>query len=458
MDRKEPKKLVLINPVNLGRSGFSASHSSRFPPLSLGIIAALTPKDWEVEVIDENFDEFSLRDADLVGITAFTSAANRAYEIAKIYREKNIPVVMGGIHASMCSEEAAQFVDAVVVGEVESVWDEVIADALAANLKPIYKGLWNGLQQLQKPRRDIYSKHYLFASVQTSRGCPLDCDFCSVSQFNGLRYRRRPPSEVLDELETIPQKLIFFVDDNIIGHGIRSRKMALELFQGMVDRGMDKHWFCQASINVADDEEVLQWAAKAGCRMIFLGIEAEDMGALSEVNKKLNIKRGGSDAYEQVFERIHNAGIAVLGAFIFGMDQDTPEKLVKRAQYMLDSAIDVMQATALTPLPGTRLFARLKEEGRLLYTNFPHDWDRYDLTEVVYRPKQMEAEEFSKTMRECLSKIYDRPVLKAKARQTLKLTGRWDTTEFAYQSNQNYRTIAMAESTFAQSASPRPEV
>jgi radical SAM superfamily enzyme YgiQ (UPF0313 family) len=417
--------------------------------LNLGIVAALTPGNWEVEVIDENFDEFSFRDADLVGITAFTSTANRAYELAAIYREKNIPVVMGGIHASMCSEEASQFVDAVVVGEVESVWDEVIADALADNLKPIYKGLWSGLEQLQKPRRDIYSDQYLFASVQTSRGCPMDCNFCSVSTFNGLRYRRRPPSDVLDELETIPQKLIFFVDDNIIGYGKRSRRLALELFKGMVDRGIDKHWFCQASINVADDEEVLHWAAKSGCRMIFLGIEAEDVDVLSEVNKKLNIKRGASDAYGQIFERIHNAGIAVLGAFIFGMDQDTPETLFKRAQYMLDSDVDVMQATALTPLPGTRLFAKLKEEGRLLYTDYPKDWDRYDLTEVVYRPKQMTAQEFSKTMRECLRKIYDRPALKAKARQTLKFTGRWDATEFAYQSNQNYRTIAIAESTFA---------
>ena len=449
MARKKQKKLILINPVNPARTGFSVNASSRFPPLSLGVVAALTPTDWDVEIIDENFDEFSFRDADLVGITAFTSAANRAYEIAAIYREKNIPVVMGGIHASMCSDEATQYVDAVVVGEVESVWEQVLADALAGKLKPKYHGLWSGLEQLQPPRRDIYSDQYLFASVQTSRGCPMDCDFCSVSAFNGLRYRRRPPSDVLDELEAIPQKLIFFVDDNIIGYGKRSRESALELFKGIVERGIDKHWFCQASINVADDEEILHWAAKSGCRMIFLGIEAEDMDALSEVNKKLNMKRGAADAYEQIFARIHNAGIAVLGAFIFGMDQDTPEKLLHRAQYMLDCDIDVMQATALTPLPGTRLFTRLQEEGRLLFTNFPDDWDRYDLTQVVYQPKQMTAEEFSKTMRECLAKIYDRSVLKDKARQTLKYTGRWDATEFAYQSNQNYRNIAIAKTTFA---------
>ena len=446
---QERKKLVLVNPVNAAQTGFSVNASSRFPPLNLGVVAALTPEDWDVEVIDENFDVFSFRDADLVGITAFTSSANRAYEIAAIYRDRNIPVVMGGIHASMCSEEASQYVDAVVVGEVETIWAKIIEDALSGNLKSIYRGQWAGLKELQKPRRDIYSNEYLFASVQTSRGCPMDCDFCSVSAFNGLRYRRRPAEEVLDELETIPQKLIFFVDDNIIGYGKRSRAVAIELFKGMVERGIDKHWFCQASINVADDEEVLYWAAKSGCRMIFLGIESEDIDSLAGINKKLNVKRGAADAYEQIFERIHNAGIAVLGAFIFGMDQDTPDKLYNRAQYMLDSSVDVMQATALTPLPGTRLFASLKKEGRLLFTDFPKDWDRYNLTEVVHKPVHMTADEFSAIMRECLKNIYDPKALKNKARQTLKYTGRWDATEFAYQSNKNYQCIAEAKTTFA---------
>jgi len=138
MTGEKQKKLVLINPVNNSRTGFSINHSSRFPPLGLGVIAALTPPGWDVEIIDENFDDFSFREADLVGITAFTSAANRAYEIAALYREKNIPAVMVGIHASMCSEEALLFVDAVVIGEVESVWEQVLADALSGQLQPVY--------------------------------------------------------------------------------------------------------------------------------------------------------------------------------------------------------------------------------------------------------------------------------------------------------------------------------
>jgi len=441
------RKLVLVNPINSARTGFSVNQSSRFPPLSLGIVAALTPSNWEVEMVDENFDPFTYRDADLVGITAFTSSVNRAYEIAAAYRQQGVPVVMGGIHASMCSEEAVRFVDAVVVGEVESVWEQVLTDAVAGNLHSIYQGQWQGLENLAMTRRDIYPDQYMFASIQTSRGCPLNCDFCSVTAFNGCRYRRRPPREVLDELETIDRELIFFVDDNIIGYGEQSRQQALEIFQGMVHRGLDKQWFCQASINVADDEEVLKWASRAGCRMIFLGIEAENEEALADVNKRLNLKRGAS-SYAAIFQRIHQAGIAVLGAFIFGMEGDTPEKLYQRAQYMIDSGVDVMQTTAMTPLPGTRLFQRMHREGRLLYTDFPSDWDRYNMTEVVFQPRKMEPDEFSEVMRDCVERIYDLSVLKTKAKRVLQQTGRWDTTEFVWQSNINYRNIALADSSF----------
>ena len=172
-----------------------------------------------MELLDENFTPFEYRDADVVGITAFTSAAHRAYEIAAVYRSKGAPVVMGGIHASMCPEEAGQYVDAVVVGEAESVWQQVLTDAANGQLQKRYEGEWLDPKILPAPRRDIYSDKYLFASIQTARGCPLGCDFCSVTTYNGSRYRRRPTAEILDELEAIPNELLFFVDDNIIGYG-----------------------------------------------------------------------------------------------------------------------------------------------------------------------------------------------------------------------------------------------
>ena len=223
------RRLVLVNPVNAGRTGFSVNRSSRFPPLALGIIADLTPDSWTVELVDENVEPFTYRDADLVGLTAFTSSVNRAYKIADQYRQRGVPVVMGGIHASMCQDEALQFVDAVVVGEVETVWPQVMADFAAGKLRTAYHGAWPELTHLGNARRDLFDNGYMFASMQTSRGCPLDCDFCSVTAYNGRRYRRRPPDEVLDELETISQRLLFFVDDNIVGYGSESRQQAITL-------------------------------------------------------------------------------------------------------------------------------------------------------------------------------------------------------------------------------------
>ncbi|MGD0819516.1 MAG: radical SAM protein [Desulfomonilia bacterium] len=437
---KRPR-LVLINPVNPARVGLTVNRSSRFPPIGLGIVAAVTPSSWKVKLLDENWESFSYQDADLVGITAFTASANRAYEIASIYRQRRVPVVIGGIHASIRPEEALQYVDAVVIGEAEAVWLHVISDVEAGHLQKIYKGGWTDLSGAPNPRRDLFHPRYMFASVQTSRGCPMDCEFCSVTAFNGKRYRRRPPGEVLAELETIPEKRIFFVDDNIIGYGKESRDQALAIFKGMVERKLNKWWFCQASLNFGDDEEVLFWARRAGCRMVFLGLEAEDEGALEEVHKQLNIKRG-VDYYSQAFRRINKAGIAVLGAFIFGMDGDTADKLQQRADFMIRSQIDVMQTTFLTPLAGTRVFDRYYKENRLLYTNFPIDWNHYDMTEVIHRPGSMEPEQLSQKMIEIHRQIYAWPVLLRKAVSTLKNTRSFTSMMFALMSNMNYRRVA----------------
>jgi radical SAM superfamily enzyme YgiQ (UPF0313 family) len=439
------RKLVLVNPVNPVRTGLTVNESSRFPPIGLGIVAALTPGHWDVELADENWERFAYREADLVGITAFTASANRAYEIAAAYRERGVPVVMGGIHASMCTGEALRFVDAVVVGEAETAWPRVVADVEAGQLERVYRGEWGDLRGLPHPRRDLFHPGYMFASVQTSRGCPMDCEFCSVTAFNGRRYRRRPPEEVLDELETIPQRMLFFVDDNIIGYGRGSRERALAIFKGMVERRLDRWWFCQASLNLADaeNEEVLRWAGRAGCKMVFLGLEAEEVDALAEVNKRLNLQRGVG-SYEEAFRRIHQAGIAVLGAFIFGMDGDTPERLRRRAAYMVRSGVDVMQTTFLTPLPGTRLFGRLRDEGRLLYTDFPRDWDRYDMTEVTHRPGGMTPEALARAMGESSRRMYAWPVLARKAVRTLRGTRNPLAAMFAWQSNVNYRNVAFA--------------
>ena len=325
---RKPHKLLLINPTNLIIEGdFEFNRQVVFEPLGLEIVAAYTPENWEIEILDENFENVVFKKADLVGLTAFTSNAPRAYEIAAMFRDKGITTVMGGIHASMLPEEAEKYVDSLVIGEAESVWPRVIKDFESKKLKRRYIGQLQEMETEKFPRRDLIKPRYLHASIQTTRGCPMDCDFCSVSAFNGRKYRLRPVDNILDEIEQISNQSIFFVDDNIIGHNKITQEHAMELFKGMIERKLDKYWYSQASMNVADNPELLKLAAKSGCKMLLLGIETEKPEDLENMNKKLNLKIGVKN-YSSIFRRIHRNGIAILGAFIFGMDSDTVEDLL----------------------------------------------------------------------------------------------------------------------------------
>ncbi|HNS16326.1 MAG TPA: radical SAM protein [Bacteroidales bacterium] len=286
-------KLLLINPRSqMIRKGIEFNLYTVYEPLGLALVAALTPPHWEVEILDENFDPVTFREADLVGLTSFTSNAFRAYEIAQIFRTRGIPVVMGGIHVSMIPEDALPFIDTVFTGEAEGAWAEVIADFEAGRLKKRYDGGLPELDAIPKPRHDLAHPRLIYASVQTTRGCPMDCDFCTVSAFNGTRYRLREVKEILDELESIPNRRVFFVDDNIIGHSRQTQEHAKELFRGMILRKLDKEWFSQAGMNIAGDPELLGLAAKSGCKMLLLGIESERAENLQEMHKNVNLKLG----------------------------------------------------------------------------------------------------------------------------------------------------------------------
>jgi len=235
-------RLYLINPSNslINLANVKASRWNRYriwKPLGLLVLAGLTPKDWEITVVDENLgipDYETMPQPDLVGITAFTSQANRAYELAAQFRARAVPVVMGGIHATMRREEALQYVDAVVTGEAESVWAQVLDDARAGRLQPTYPGHHVDMAEIPTARHDLLDKGYAFGSIQTTRGCPLNCTFCSVSTFNGNQYRNRPIDRVLEEMRTIREEWILIVDDNLIGTAPAHFERAKTLFRAMI--------------------------------------------------------------------------------------------------------------------------------------------------------------------------------------------------------------------------------
>ncbi len=265
----------------------------------------------------------------------------------------------------------------------------------------------------------------------------MDCEFCSVSAFNGRRYRQRPVSEVLDEIESIPQRLLFFLDDNLIGYGKKCEERAIQLFTGMIERKLNKRWWCQVSMNFADSDEVMRLAAKAGCRMVLIGVEAENRDALRELNKRVNI----SSTYDDVFKRINKHGIVTLGSFIAGMDVDTVESIKARADYALHNKnMSAFIASFLTPLPGTRLYDKMK--GRLLYSNYPADWCHFDMTEVVYKPANMTPEELQSLGRTLVRRNLSKLSMCRKFLTTLGATHSLEAAIWAEKFNRSFHKMA----------------
>ena len=440
-DTKKPKyKLLLINPVNNRRKGLMLDKDAIYPPLALGIIAQITPSNWEVEIHDENFVPFEYKDADLVGITSLTATINRCYEISKEYRKNGIPTVVGGIHASMLPKEASQYVDSVVIGEAEGIWEQVIDDFEKKRLKQYYYAKLSSISHSPSPKRELYYPDYAFDSMQTTRGCPMKCDFCSVHTFNGSKYRLRSVEDSLNDFAQIKKDLVYIVDDNFVGYSKAARDHAVDFFKGIVDRGIQKEWAGSASMNIAEDEEILKYAALSGCKLVFLGIESELVDQLENVHKQVNVKIG-VDHFKEVYDKIHKYGISVMGAFIYGLENDTPEKIYNRTSYIIDADIDIMQASILTPLPGTILFKRFEQENRLLHTNFPEDWERFNYAEVVYKPNKMTPEEFQNSVFENWERLYNTNHLRKKVIKTLKLTRNPLAASWAFASNLHLRNF-----------------
>ncbi len=353
-----------------------------FPPLALAVQAGAIPETYEVSIIDENIAPISF-DADLVGITANTYSIRRAYEISQAFRDKGIPVVLGGNHPSILPNEAAAYADSVVIGDGEKVWPELLKDFEKGELKKFYRPERYYFDLKLLPRRDLFSKHYRFNSLETVRGCPFDCDFCSVTRFHGALCRSKALETVEQELEKLQGKALFLVDDNFIGPGSPAKHDAQEILT--LFRRYNIRWMGQASIDIADNPDLLRMARDSGCIFLFIGFESLNPEVLRSLNKRLNYQRGVS-FYKEVIRRIHEHGISVMGSFIIGNDFDSSDSIRMLKDFVIESQIDIPNITHLTPYPGTRVYEKLKAERRLFDEQF---WLQKPFPLFTFRPTRM---------------------------------------------------------------------
>jgi radical SAM superfamily enzyme YgiQ (UPF0313 family) len=374
------------------------------------VLAGLTPLEWEILIIDENLgvpDYAAMPRPDMVGITAFTSQANRAYEIATYFRNMSVPVIMGGIHATMCQDEVVERVDSIVTGEAESIWQQVLDDAEGGNLKRRYNGGLAEIKNVPLARHDLLDTGYAFGAIQTTRGCPLNCSFCSVTAFNGARYRQRPITDVVREFQSIREKRVLVVDDNLIGTSSEHIARAKDMFRAMAQAKLRKEWVAQATINFADDEELLALAAQAGCRGVFIGFESPSVEGLREIGKKFNIIKGRD--FRASVKRIQRHNILVVGSFIIGLDIDEAGIGKRIADVARQYGLDNLNVLFLTPLPGTRLWDQMKLENRIALDTFPEDWKYYTLTFPVAHYKHLSLANIIEEMTLCDRDFYSMP-------------------------------------------------
>lgn len=389
------KKILLVAPMNK-KSVFKTMAVLKVPQLSLAILKKLTPKEYIVDTVDESIYRGDIcTDYDLVGISVMTATANRAYELATKFRSAGVKVVLGGIHVSMCPEEAKNFADAIFIGEAENGgWVELLKDFEQGKLKKEYVGGKAKAENIPMVKNKGGSI-LIGGSVQTARGCPIGCRFCSVSIYNGRAYRGRPITLVLEELRQYKNRPVVILDDNIVGHGKESELRALELFRAMSKEKLGIKWGSQASINMADNPKLLDAASKAGATLLFIGLESLDSKVLGGMGKKVNVD-SLVQGYERKIKEFHKRGISLIGGFILGNIGDGPEVFERTKEFVLSSGLDGAQYSLATPLPGTPFWGEIAEKKSLLKDNFPHDWDYFDCGHAVIRLENFTSQEIER--------------------------------------------------------------
>lgn len=463
-------RIALINPITRRTQGYHTI-GSFIPQLGLQVLAQLVPAEHEVDIFDECFSTVSVsehiapRGYDLVGVTSYTSGATRAYEIAADCRKLGIQTIIGGPHASACPEEAAQHFDAVAIGECDELWPEIVGHAAAGELEKVYVGKLSDLEatglgrakQALQPRNGTYH----VSAIQTSRGCPVGCEFCSVTNFNGAPIRRRRIADIVDEWNQTLRPFTFVVDDNFFGVGPRHAEWAKELLRAIARHGKKRLWFSQTTINMGDDPEGLKLAYRAGCRGMLVGFESLNEQSLQDYHKGIN--RNNLSRYKELIGGFNRAHIAVFGGFIIGSDQDTPETVAETALKAVKLGVDIVQLTNLTPLPGTKLFDRYKQEGRLFATDYPKDWERYTFTETVFYPKKMTACELDEAIYELRYAAAKQSWVFKRTLRTLLRTRSLTTALFVHGMNKGWKRLAKIQAPhdgrrFGSSPKPSPRL
>ncbi|HHT9106410.1 MAG TPA: B12-binding domain-containing radical SAM protein [Candidatus Wujingus californicus] len=449
------KKLVLINPHPIGNVGEENVSVLNQMPVNLGYLKALTPKHWQVDIIDETQEpaiddagDITFGGADLVGITSVSYQANRAYQIATACKKRGIPVIIGGIHATSHPEEAAKYVDCVVIREAVTLWENIITDFDKGCLQKRYDGgltpmeIYHGLRSDRAFLKDKYK--YRYSGIITTAGCPFSCEFCSVPQFQGKKYRERPIEDVLDELESIKGQYrgLILTDENFYGHSKKSNERVRDLFKGMVERGIYQNWFGFTSLNIYKDDETLDYMVKSGCVGVLIGIESINEEALKTMNKNVNL-RISIEKYFEAIENIRKHGLAVWGTMVFGNDADTPETFKQVADFVLDSHVDIMTCGILCPFINTPLYMRLKGDGRLFRTNFPEDWKYYTSHHLTYILKNMSLQELIDGFQYLFDKIYSTEVLRKRFQNAKEILGikNMNAAMFAFRVNLDWQNV-----------------
>jgi radical SAM superfamily enzyme YgiQ (UPF0313 family) len=373
--------------ISLLRPHLSDMRSSdALEPLAFAILAGLTPPEVELSFFDERLEDLPEDDTpDLAALSVETYTARRAYQIARGYRRRGVPVVLGGYHPSFLPDEALAWADSVVVGDAEEVWPRVVADARVGRLERLYRAPRQPpLAGLRFDRRIFAGKRYgRVAPVQYGRGCRFACDFCSIRTFYGSKTRQRPVAEVAAEIEALERRWILLVDDNLFV----DRGRAEELFCALKPLGV--RWGCQVSIDVAADEELLDRMAESGCVAALIGFESLSEGNLGQMRKRWNTRHGG---YAAAVARLGERGILIYGSFVFGYDHDTVESFDRTAEFAIRSKLSLVNFSPLTPTPGSPVFERLKAEGRLLHERWWLD-PGYRYGDATFRPRRMTAEQ-----------------------------------------------------------------